>query len=784
MADKTVFIGGGPTKPDVPHNNFDRSKGNDGTYRFGRIYPIYSKLYPAGTRVKIKPNYGFQMMPMVFPVQTNMRMHMKFYSVPLRILYKDWKNLVSMQGKGYTQPYIARTDKFYETGSLSDYMGLPSFIPHIRERFIYHPTSRIADMPAFSAVQTNVALDDVPASIRRGGFAFSTIVGEQMFSTQIMDGFSQDEIMDMMANGFTLYHLGVDPFLSGSHSIRVSVFNSNMTQVCTGLNTFNCGSQTSVYFAGSDYYITPMTWDGMGQANAETLLGSSDRYSGGSSRFQDFSNFYIIIQWNNSTDALGSPSTLPFNDYQGAILSSISNAHSTVDVKDEEQLNRTTTSAVSLFSGFIGCFAKRTEAVPIESPAHFRVQSGVNNDKPWIPILAYRWRAYEFIFNYFIRNERVTPFMKRDSNNQLQVVYNQYLTNDEGGADSTTPMEFKNAPFEYDMFTTCLKEPTFGDAPLVGLSYLDGDSTAILQRISGDTMDAEEYGLDISESGQMMGVSYYKGDANSPNLARLKQLIEFGISISDIRNASAYQRLIERYAKAGNKYQNLIYEFFGTNPPIGEEFPRYLGGRTDKIHIGKVTNTSGSNDSEYKLGEFAGTGELHNQKEFTIDTYTTEDSIIMGIMWFSITPCYSQMLDRELCYHDLLDYYNPQFANISPQPVYDWQLNPLGIDITNGTEDEIRERLSHVFGYNRPWVDLVSDCDEVHGEFRRSMRNFVLQRVFDGVPELGEDFLYINADDFTDIFSVLSSSDKIYGKVYFDVNAQLPMPKYNVPKIL
>ena len=49
------------------------------------------------------------------------------------------------------------------------------------------------------------------------------------------------------------------------------------------------------------------------------------------------------------------------------------------------------------------------------------------------------------------------------------------------------------------------------------------------------------------------------------------------------------------------------------------------------------------------------------------------------------------------------------------------------------------QNINNVFGYQRAYWDLISSFDEVHGEFRGSMRNFLINRVFDKAPELSKD---------------------------------------------
>ena len=53
-------------------NSFDWSHVNNLTTSFGRITPVFCELVPAKGSLRINPEFGLELMPMVFPVQTRM----------------------------------------------------------------------------------------------------------------------------------------------------------------------------------------------------------------------------------------------------------------------------------------------------------------------------------------------------------------------------------------------------------------------------------------------------------------------------------------------------------------------------------------------------------------------------------------------------------------------------------------------------------------------------------------------------------------------------------------
>ena len=64
------------------------------------------------------------------------------------------------------------------------------------------------------------------------------------------------------------------------------------------------------------------------------------------------------------------------------------------------------------------------------------------------------------------------------------------------------------------------------------------------------------------------------------------------------------------------------------------------------------------------------------------------------------------------------------------------------------------------------------------------MRNFLVNRYFEGAPELGSKFIKIDTDEINDIFTVQDdSNDKIVGQVYFDITAKRPISRFAEPRI-
>ena len=87
------------------------------------------------------------------------------------------------------------------------------------------------------------------------------------------------------------------------------------------------------------------------------------------------------------------------------------------------------------------------------------------------------------------------------------------------------------------------------------------------------------------------------------------------------------------------------------------------------------------------------------------------------------------------------------------------------------------------FGYNRPWYEFVQKYDQAHGEYRTSMRNFLMNRTFNSRPELSQSFLLCDPAQINEVFSVTDFTDKVYGQMQFRCTAKLPVSRIAIPRL-
>lgn len=121
-----VFSKDNQPTPNIKRNTFDLSRQNNLTMTFGKLYPCFVQEVLPGDSIKLDTAFGMRMMPLAFPIQTKVRMDVHFFYVRTRNLWKDWQDFIGNNKSGLELPYLHSPLMKVETGSLCDYMGLPT----------------------------------------------------------------------------------------------------------------------------------------------------------------------------------------------------------------------------------------------------------------------------------------------------------------------------------------------------------------------------------------------------------------------------------------------------------------------------------------------------------------------------------------------------------------------------------------------------------------------------------------------------------------------------------
>ena len=735
----------------VNRSTFDLSFVNNFTTNFGVITPVCLLPVGFGDSVQINAKFNLQLMPTVFPIQTQMYARLHFVYVRTRTIWEDWQKFFGGD-ESVTPPWIDFSDhashsdrmtvaEDLQTSSLADYLGVPTVITGTYGRTSESNRTTYESLQGISFNNVEVTPPDlnyvfgcsfpVGATYNTLGEWYSTVSRNPI--TQV---FAADTIVTGAGSkgGHIVPFFGLPytfTFPSGMESVRIMIptkfFDVLSDAVCLFLY-----SATGAHVAS----YSPSEFSVDGTYLVFNLLKSA------------YGNSASFVLWFN-INCIN-------NGYYRYVKGKVNDGSSTEDC-----------SILSLL-GFMPSFTYVSSSVEWTKPeaANCPFFTSSPNGLPSIPLSALPFRVYEAYYNAFGRDVRNNPFMIDG-----KAEYNRYVPSLAGGPDRNK-YQLHYANWEPDAYTTALQSPQAGVAPLVGITSL---GEAQFRDANGTTYTAQ---LETADDGDTVtGFQMKSSDAPADVVRNLIGMATSGVSISDFRNVNSLQRFLEIRIRQSPRYLNLVKGLFNVNLDYDElMMPEFLGGISDNVPVYKVTQTTPTDGSP--LGSFAGQGFIQSGMKHVIRKYCPEEGYILGVL--SVVPAanYTQLLMPHWTRMSLLDWHFPQFNNVSFQPMTYKNLCPYQAFAVNPSN------INNVFGYQRAWWDLISSFDEVHGQFRSSLRNFVINRVFDSAPELSQDFLLVNPDHVNDVFATTAENgDKILGSIAFDITKKTTIPRNSIPHI-
>ncbi|WGL30959.1 major capsid protein [Dipodfec virus UOA04_Rod_582] len=718
----------------IKRNAFDGSFQNNLTMKMGYLYPCFCKEVIPGDTFEIDPAFGLRFMPTAFPLQTKIKAHMEFFYVRNRNLWDQFENYYFGTGQPDAFPVLSTSESTAQsrTGSLGDYLGIPSTI--VGEQNVVVSASpffayRDVSPGRFGRLRYQIYIDGSTSDLP----FLENVKGVSPYVISWFKGDSLDSAKGYSFSYSDLKGLPTKVFFQRTYVRLPQFFDASLySKLCDSSGILELGLSTSSL---GDFI--PST----GSQPLETINVRLGHPGGNTSPNFVFEDGYVYLQKYES-----------FTDSTNLLISLVE-----VDIRSGQHYYTTVDQYLPFTSPLI-VYQKDTVYSVIEAMESL-------GESP-IQYSALPFRAYEQIYNSFYRDDRNNPFMV---NNVFDP--NVFLPTTKGGLDST-PYRLRKRNWEQDFLTTALPSPQYGDAPLVGLT---SSGVATFMDSDGNTYSSK---LETAADGDTV-VAF--SSTESPQVNRqLVSLASTGISINDLRGVNSLQRYLETKFRIGLRYRDQMKAHFGIDISMDVlDMPEFIGAVTQSVDVSQINQTAP--DSVDPLGSYAGQLSAVGGSSNTIRKYCDEPGYIIGIISVVPVPCYSQLLPKHFIKtNEPLDFYFPEFNHIGFQPIRYDEVCPFQASLANIPLDS-------TFGYQRAWYDYLSNVDEVHGQFRTTLNNFILSRVFNKVPSLNEDFLTIDPDSMNDVFTINEVDgepvDTILGQIHFKVTMNRPISRFGVPRL-
>lgn len=378
------------------------------------------------------------------------------------------------------------------------------------------------------------------------------------------------------------------------------------------------------------------------------------------------------------------------------------------------------------------------------------------------------FRAYRLIWNEWYRDQNL-----QDS-----------LDISKGGYDAAWDQDFPplRRGKRHDYFTSCLPWPQKGDPvtiPLGDFAPVSGLGPQTLSPTNTPLTTIQESGGDVATyaNGWRSDLSaiWLKEDPANPGFpavfADLSQAS--AISINDLRTAFQIQKMLERDARGGTRYIELILSHFGVRSDDARlQRPEFLGGGSQRVNINPIASTA-TVPTEAPQANLAAVGTSVLRGGFTKSF--TEHGFIIGLASARSDLTYQRGIERFWSRQTRYDYYWPSLAHLGEQAVLNKEIFYSGLAVDND-----------VFGYQERYAEYRYKPSLVTGVFNSnhvsSLDTWHLAQDFDTLPVLNTFFIGENPP--VDRIIAVPDEPHFLCDIWHDLKCDRPMPVYSVPGLI
>lgn len=410
--------------------------------------------------------------------------------------------------------------------------------------------------------------------------------------------------------------------------------------------------------------------------------------------------------------------------------------------------------------------------VPVEQP---------NSDCSALPL-----RSYNLIYNTWFRDQNLIDSVTVETDD---------------GPDAHGQYVLKKRAKRHDYFTSCLPWP---QKQTLGVTLPLGTSAPVARKTSttkpglayiDDVAAQQPLEMRVNIDGVPVNTGPIEYDGlGGPNMPDQSLIwaadvgLEADLStaasatINAIREAFQIQKLLERDARGGTRYIEIVKSHYGvSSPDMRHQRPEFLGGGTMPMIINPVAQTAATSGANAQ-GHLAGFGVATSASGFSKSF--TEHGTIIGLVMARADITYQRGMARMWNRRTRYDFYWPALAHLGEQAVLNGEIFYQGDDVTSGSPATPVD--GQTFGFQERWSEYRYFPSIVTGLFRSIVTGDIdewhLAQIFSSLPTLGQTF--IEEDPPIDRISAVPSEPHIIFDSFFDIKAARVMPLYSVPGLI
>ena len=389
-----------------------------------------------------------------------------------------------------------------------------------------------------------------------------------------------------------------------------------------------------------------------------------------------------------------------------------------------------------------------------------------NGAAPTINVSALPFAAYQKIYNEYYRDQNLV------SEVDLNVV------NGDNSAIRSGLIALRKRSWQHDYFTSALPwtqkgpEATLPLGTTAPIDFVSGQTGSIAKDSTGAVINANaNAGINMANSGIAFGATDTR-NINWDNSDSLEADLSSATAatINDLRQAFRLQEWLEKNARGGSRYIESIMVHFGVKSSDGRlQRPEFLGGGSSPVTISEVLQTSSAASEPTPQGNMAGHG-ISVGANNSFSYFAEEHGYVIGLCTVMPKSAYQQGIPKHFSKFDKFDYFWPSFANLGEQPILNQELY-FDNDGLNGD----------VFGYTPRYAEYKYIPSTVHGEFRTTLDEWHMGRIFSSRPALNQDFIEMDDSEVSRVFAV-TGDEKLYCHMFHRVKAMRRMPFFGTPR--